>query len=76
MAPNDYGLGKPVAQPHRTTWLTDAELAVLAALDDLIEELGYSPTHRQMLTRLGWTSKGTLHRYLRRLEEKGLVEVA
>jgi SOS-response transcriptional repressor LexA len=56
--------------------LTDTELRILAALEDLSEELGYAPTYRQMLERIGWSpnSKGSLHQYLSRLRALGVVE--
>ena|SRR5512146_2402428 len=56
--------------------LTGTELAVLAALDDLISELGYAPTYREILARLGWSpkSKGSLHQYLERLRRLGVIE--
>jgi hypothetical protein len=53
--------------------LTNAELAVLAALDDLSDELGHAPTYAEILERLDWRSRGTLHRYLQRLGQKGVV---
>ena len=54
--------------------LTRAELSILAALEDLIFELGYVPTYAQMLERIGWQSSGSLHAYLQRLREKGVIE--
>jgi hypothetical protein len=53
----------------------EAQLAVLAALEDLIAELGYSPTYRELLERLGWSpkSKGSLHRYLTQLRLLGVI---
>jgi SOS-response transcriptional repressor LexA len=62
----------PRAQPQ----LTRAELDVLSALEDLTFELGYAPTYREMLARLGWSpkSKGSLHQYLKRLRQLGVVE--
>jgi hypothetical protein len=56
--------------------LTRTELAVLSAVDDLIAELGYAPTYREMLARLGWSpkSKGSLHQYLGRLRRLGVIE--
>jgi SOS-response transcriptional repressor LexA len=55
--------------------LTGTELAVLAALDDLLSELGRPPTFREMLERLGWSpkSKGSLHQYLGRLRKRGVI---
>lgn len=58
-----------------TPALTDTELAVLAVVDDLSHELGYAPTFREMLERLGWSpkSKGALHQYLEQLRRRGVV---
>jgi len=58
--------------------LTDTELRILAALEDLSDELGYAPTYAQMLERIGWSanSKGSLHQYLRRLAALSIVEGA
>jgi hypothetical protein len=56
--------------------LSETELAVLAALDDLTSELAYAPTYREILARLGWSpkSKGSLHQYLERLRRLGVIE--
>jgi hypothetical protein len=53
--------------------LTDGELRVLAALDDLSEELGHAPTLSQMAERLGRSSKGSVHEYVERLRSHGVV---
>lgn len=59
-----------------TPTLTRAQLSVYATLEDLSGELGYAPTYRQMLARLGWSqnSKGSLSRVLNELRSLGLVE--
>ena len=54
--------------------VSNTELRVLAALEDLIFELGYAPTYSQMLERLQWKSSGSLHEYLGRLRAKGVIE--
>jgi hypothetical protein len=42
--------------------LTRAELAMLAALEELADELGHAPTYGQLLlARLGLRSPGSLH---------------
>jgi hypothetical protein len=63
------------ASGERLAALTNAELRVLATLEDLTCELGYAPTFPQMLERLGWSpkSKSALHRYLARLKRLGVV---
>jgi hypothetical protein len=57
----------------RPPLLTPAELRVLAALEDLIAELGHAPTHTQLLERLGWRSRGSLNAYLKRLARLGVI---
>lgn len=58
----------------RRVLLTRTELTILAAVEDLIFELGYAPTYAQILERIGWSSTGYLHAYLNRLRGKGVVE--
>lgn len=60
----------------RPVVLTDTELRVLATLEDLIDELGYVPTYRELLTRLGWSpkSKGALSQYMGKRRAHGLIE--
>jgi SOS-response transcriptional repressor LexA len=65
----EAGNGSAVQRPL----LTDGELKVLAALDDLIHELGYAPTYAQILERINWRSKGSLHQYLNRLRGHGVI---
>jgi hypothetical protein len=62
-------------RPPKKDWsdATPAELKILAAIDDLAFELRHAPTHRQILERVGWTSRGSLSNYMRRLEQKGLI---
>jgi SOS-response transcriptional repressor LexA len=62
------------AKPSPGVVLTRAELVILAALEDLTFELGYAPTYAQMLERIEWRSAGSLHAYLQRLRDKGVVE--
>ena len=63
------------SQDTRQPTLTRAELAVLAALEDLAAELGHAPTYREILERLGWSpkSKGSLHQYLQRLRRLRVI---
>ena len=64
------GEDKKRREPPR---LSPAETAVLSAIDDLIDELGYAPSYSQILARLGWRSKGALHQYLERLRQHGVI---
>jgi SOS-response transcriptional repressor LexA len=57
----------------RNPLLTDAELKVLAAIEDLIEELGHAPTYAELLKRIKWRSKGSLHQYMERLRGHGVI---
>jgi hypothetical protein len=52
-----------------------AQLKVLAALDDLLSDLGHAPTYAEILRRIGWSpnSGGSLHRYLNELRELGVI---
>jgi SOS-response transcriptional repressor LexA len=54
--------------------LTAAELAVLAAVDDLLAETGYAPTLREIAKRVGWRSTGSISQYLDRLRSRGVLE--
>lgn len=56
--------------------LTRGELEILAALDDLIEELNHSPTIAQIAARVGWSSRGSVHAYLERLRRRGVISGA
>jgi SOS-response transcriptional repressor LexA len=54
--------------------LTAAELAVLAAVEDLLLEKGYAPTLREIAERVGWKSTGSISQYLDRLRSRGVLE--
>jgi hypothetical protein len=60
---------------RRPPLLTLTELRVLAAVEDLSEQLGYAPSHTQLLEQLGWSpkSRGSLNAYLKRLERHGVI---
>jgi SOS-response transcriptional repressor LexA len=80
MAPHLPGVDVPdPEQPateaeHRSALLTDAELAVLAAVEDLLLEKGYAPTLREIAGRVGWKSTGSISQYLDRLRSRGVLE--
>jgi hypothetical protein len=59
---------------ERSALLTDAELAVLAAVEDLLLEKGYAPTLREIAERAGWKSTGSISQYLDRLRSRGVLE--
>jgi SOS-response transcriptional repressor LexA len=54
--------------------VTDGELAVLAAVEDIQYEQEYAPTLAQIAQRIGWSSTGSVHQYLERLRSLGLIE--
>jgi len=58
----------------RSALLTNAELAVLAAVEDLQLEKGYAPTLREIAERVGWKSTGSISQYLDRLRSRGVIE--
>lgn len=58
----------------RVPLLTGAELAVLAAVEDLVSEKGYAPTLREIAQRVGWKSTGSVSQYLDRLRSRGVLE--
>lgn len=61
-------------RPGRPPLLTAAQLRVLAAVDDLAEELGHAPSQRLILARVGWSSRGSLWQYLQQLRALGVIE--
>ena len=62
------------AESKDSDLLTGAELAVLAAVEDLLVEKGYAPTLREIAERIGWTSTGSVSQYLDRLRSRGVLE--
>ena len=54
--------------------LTEAEAKILTAIFELTAELGYAPSHTQLLARVGWRSRGSLNAYLKRLRAAGAIE--
>ena len=79
MAPHLAGVDsfdpeQPAAESRDSDLLTSAELAVLAAVEDLLVEKGYAPTLREIAERVGWTSTGSVSQYLDRLRSRGVLE--
>jgi repressor LexA len=65
----------PARSQRRThDLLTDAELAVLAAVEDFLVDKGYAPTLREIAERVGWTSTGSVSQYLDRLRSREVIE--
>ncbi|MBQ7821586.1 MAG: transcriptional repressor LexA [Clostridia bacterium] len=53
--------------------LTDKERALYELISKKIKEEGFAPSVRDICAALGWKSTSTVHVYLARLEEKGLI---
>lgn len=53
--------------------LTDKERALYDLISKKIKEEGFAPSVRDICAELGWKSTSTVHVYLSRLEEKGLI---
>ena len=57
----------------RSSRFSEKEKAILDYINDTIRREGYSPTVRDIQNALGIKSTSTVHSYLCRLEEKGLI---
>ena len=57
----------------RASRYTEKEQAIYDFISETIRREGYSPTVRDIQTALGIKSTSTVHAYLSRLEEKGLI---
>ncbi len=53
--------------------LTDKERALYEFISKKIKTEGFAPSVRDISAALGWKSTSTVHAYLERLEEKGLI---
>lgn len=53
--------------------LTDREKSILAYIAKVVNENGYSPSVRDIKAALSIRSTSTVHTYLQRLEEKGVI---
>jgi repressor LexA len=54
---------------------TDRERQVFDFVRAYVARYGYAPKLKEIASHLGITSRGTVHRYLRALEEEGLITV-
>ena len=57
----------------RASQYNEREKAIFDYINDTIRNEGYSPTVRDIQSALGIKSTSTVHSYLTRLEEKGLI---
>lgn len=53
--------------------LTDKERALYDYITEKVKKEGFAPSVRDICAALGWKSTSTVHAYLARLEEKGLI---
>lgn len=56
--------------------LTDRQRQTLNFIRSYIDENGYAPKLKEIGNHLGITSRGTVHRYIRALEEENLIRVS
>jgi repressor LexA len=56
--------------------LTDRQRQTLNFIHSYIDENGYAPKLKEIGNHLGITSRGTVHRYIRALEEENLIRVS
>jgi repressor LexA len=54
-------------------YLTPRQKQILEFIAEFRRENGYSPTHREICDRFGFTSYGTVHKHLKLLEGKGFL---
>jgi len=54
-------------------YLTPRQKDILEFIRDFRRDHGYSPTHREICERFGFTSYGTVHKHLKLLESKGFL---
>ena len=53
--------------------LSDKERALYDYITEKVKKEGFAPSVRDICAALGWKSTSTVHAYLARLEEKGLI---
>jgi repressor LexA len=54
-------------------YLTPRQKEILDFIREFTAEKGFSPTHREICERFGYSSYGTAHKHLKLLEEKGYL---
>lgn len=55
--------------------ITDKQKLILSKLKQHIAENGYAPSIRELAGMVGLLSSGTMHGHLRRLQEKGYIQI-
>lgn len=58
------------------SFLTERQKEILDFILEFQKEHGISPTHREICTRFGYSSYGTVHKHLKLLTEKGYIKRA
>ncbi len=53
--------------------LSNRELAVVTQIVVFLKENGFPPTVRELCGLLGYSSTSTVHRYLKKLSEAGVI---
>jgi repressor LexA len=56
-----------------SSYLTKRQKEILDFIREFHESNGVSPTHREICTRFGYSSYGTVHKHLKLLTEKGFI---
>jgi repressor LexA len=54
-------------------YLTETQKAILEYLDEYTRDHGIAPTHREICSRFGYSSYGTVYKHLKLLQEKGFL---
>lgn len=54
-------------------YLTERQKEILDFIQEYQSEHGYSPTHREICDRFGYSSYGTVYKHLKLLQEKGFI---
>lgn len=53
--------------------LTKKQREVLACIEELVRENGYTPSYREIAEKLGLSSPATVHQHIKTLCEKGII---
>src|SRR4029077_11842659 len=60
-------------EKEKAIYLTETQKAILEYLEEYTRERGIAPTHREICTRFGYSSYGTVYKHLKLLQEKGFL---
>jgi repressor LexA len=59
--------------PRRASYLTARQKEILEFIREHTRDTGLAPTHREICTRFGYSSYGTVYKHLKLLQEKGFL---